>query len=197
MDAVFFSMKRGFHATLRFGRKVLGPLGLTPARFDVLYALTDERVTKTQAGLRRALGVARATISEMLDALEDLGWVRRSRCPHDWRTHDVCLTAAGRSVFERAYRHAIGEGTVPIAVDSALTPTDEDTEFTFREEIEALSGFLRRYFGDYAMRELYPWHYDEYLSALLDVDATSTKLLELVPERPFDFRVIDLNVEAR
>jgi hypothetical protein len=39
MDATFFSLKRAFHGTLRLTRVTLAKLGLTAARFDLLYAL--------------------------------------------------------------------------------------------------------------------------------------------------------------
>jgi DNA-binding MarR family transcriptional regulator len=169
MDAVFFSLKRAHHATLRWGRRGLRPCGLTPARFDVLFALTRLNVKKTQAGLRWALGVARATISEMLAVLEDIGWIERTRDPDDGRTYRVALTGAGRDILERAYAFAVGAGVVPLAVESALTRGDaEEDPFQKRETVDWLCGLIRRYFGDSAVDELYRWHPDDYLSGLTD-----------------------------
>ena len=43
MDAIFFGLKRAFHGSLRIARFALTALGLTAARFDMLYALEKKR----------------------------------------------------------------------------------------------------------------------------------------------------------
>ena len=45
MNQIFFASKRAFHSILRVTRRPLRSLGLTAARFDVLYVLMsdDER----------------------------------------------------------------------------------------------------------------------------------------------------------
>jgi DNA-binding MarR family transcriptional regulator len=180
MDAVFFSFKRAFHATLRCSRPVLARAGLTPARFDVLYALAREQTACTQAELRRMLGVARATMSEMLATLEGLGWIRRVRDRGDGRTRAVSLTAEGRTLLERAYEAGIGSGLVPLAVDSALSCGDAEADTLLaREQLNDFCMIVRRYFGDGAMGELYPWHPDEYLSGLELVVPGSASLLQV------------------
>jgi DNA-binding MarR family transcriptional regulator len=180
MDAVFFSLKRGFHATLRCGRPLLARFGLTPARFDVLYALSDSRISTTQSELRKALGVARATLCEMLGALERLKWIIRSRDRNDRRTHQVTLSAAGRDVLERAYAGSVSSGLVPVSVDAALSVRDPlvDT-FEIQEYLLDICQRIRKFFGDTATRELYAWHPDEYLSALAGVARESNRLIPI------------------
>jgi hypothetical protein len=39
MHEAFFSLKRAHHSVLRIGRPLLLDMGLTPARFDLLFAL--------------------------------------------------------------------------------------------------------------------------------------------------------------
>jgi DNA-binding MarR family transcriptional regulator len=171
MDAVGYALKRGFHATLRCGRPVLARYGLTPARLDVLMALTDYRIAKTQAALRRALGVARATMSEMLASLEQLGWIKRTRNDYDRRTRDVALTPEGRGVFERAYEGAICSGVFPLAFDAALSECSADLNpFSRVDELLGWCGLVREFFGDPSIGELYPWHPDEYGDALRSID---------------------------
>jgi DNA-binding MarR family transcriptional regulator len=176
MDAVVYALKRAFHSSLRAGRAVLGEVGVTPARFDVLFALTDGRVVKTQRGLRQALGVCRATMSETLGELERRGWIARERDVDDRRTHRVSLTPAGRALFERAYDAAVGDGVVPRAVEAALAETCFGS-FEAQESLEYLCRAVRRFFGDTAVRELYPWHPDEYLGALHHVSPGSSELV--------------------
>src|SRR5215469_1809792 len=62
MNQIFFASKRAFHGVLRVMRKPLRSLGLTAARFDMLFALMgggpeQARFGKTQSELRRSLGV--------------------------------------------------------------------------------------------------------------------------------------------
>ena len=119
MDRVFFELKRGHIETEKWGRCVLARFGLTPARFDVLFAL-DGAFEMTQTALRRMLGVARATISEMLALLERLELVVRTRADRDRRTWLVELTSKGAAVFRRAAEATMHNGYVPLVVDSAL-----------------------------------------------------------------------------
>ena len=43
MNAIFFGLKRAYHGTLRIYRRALANLGLTAARFDLLYAAREYR----------------------------------------------------------------------------------------------------------------------------------------------------------
>jgi DNA-binding MarR family transcriptional regulator len=78
MHAAFFALKRAYHSTLRLTRAGLTELGLTAARFDMLFALGEYRRGLLQGSLIRVLGVGRTTVSRMLAALEKLGFVKRT-----------------------------------------------------------------------------------------------------------------------
>ncbi len=109
MDPIFHGLKRAFHSSLRIARRDFKELGLTPARMDVLYALdslggANRRLWQSQ--LRRILGyTARSTLTQMLRALEALGWTRRKRSERDARQLEVELTRAGRAQLARAQSH--------------------------------------------------------------------------------------------
>jgi DNA-binding MarR family transcriptional regulator len=112
MNAHFFGTKRAFHSILRITRKPLRSLGLTAARYDLLYALfrrrcraRPEKLTRRQSDLRRELGVHRSVVSRMLHSLEVLGFVERARpATGDKRERQVRLTRAGLERIRDAFR---------------------------------------------------------------------------------------------
>jgi DNA-binding MarR family transcriptional regulator len=96
MHFLAFQFKRAHHTALRISLPLAAKFGLTPARFDMLYAIRIER-RLSQAKLARALGVSGVTVSRMLRRLETLGLVRR--LPRQWpdrRTRSPRLTRLGR-----------------------------------------------------------------------------------------------------
>jgi len=180
MDAAFFAVKRAHHAVLRFSRRVLGELGLTPARFDLLFTIADGRVARTQSALRKALGVARATISEMLSTLERVGLVARGRSLVDGRTRTVKLTTKGRELVQRASDAYLRSGHVTFVVDAVLADSNpERNGFVAREAFDGWCSRFRSAFGDFAIRDLFLWHPDEYLDGLIDVDPDDPTVVEL------------------
>jgi DNA-binding MarR family transcriptional regulator len=171
MNQQFFGLKRAFHATLRLTRASLAKLGLTAARFDLLYALPHSRhrssLTMRQSNLRGMLGVSRPTVSRMLASLEELGLVRRTRDPYDGRQRVVALTQQGCTLVRRAVRHFIDSGWTELALDSALAsdrPGErwcDDGHCLFEtDRLERFLGSIRRAFGDVATL-YYPWHPDD------------------------------------
>ena len=161
MDQVFFSLKRAHHSVLRFTRPMLAEFGLTPARFDLLTVL---ELDPTQSGVQRMLGLARATVSEMLARLEELGLVTRMRFR---RTKMIFRTRKAEQLMQRAWDACLNSGYVPMTVDGVLTGFDPEIEpFVRRDRVESLCGRFRRAFHDFATAEIYAWHPDEYLDAL-------------------------------
>src|ERR1019366_3816694 len=122
MHVIFFGLKRAFHGTLRITRGALATLGLTPARFDLLYIVAKEGSSLLQRDLQRALGVAAPTVSRMLRSLEDLGLIEREVMEEDHRCRNVLLTKAGRRCVFKAARLLIHTGHIQLMVDSALSP---------------------------------------------------------------------------
>lgn len=112
MHAIFFGIKRAFHGTLRVTRGPLRSLGLTAARFDLMYALLrHDPIDRTcgvrmlQSELRRTLGVTASVVTRMLQSLERLGLVSRGRPRYgDQRQRELWLTEKGRACIRDAYR---------------------------------------------------------------------------------------------
>jgi DNA-binding MarR family transcriptional regulator len=169
MNAIFFGLKRAFHGTLRIARPMLTSLGLTAARFDLLYALMESghAVSKYQSRPRKTLGVSRPTVSRMLKSLEERGLVSRERSRRDRRQLDVRLTDSGRTLIRRAHRHLTKSGWARLAVDSALGATAMQNRWFdpmhCLMETDRLEGVLKKVraaFGDFATL-YYPWHPDD------------------------------------
>jgi DNA-binding MarR family transcriptional regulator len=165
MHNVFFGFKRAHHATLGLTRNNLKRMGLTAARFDMLFALKDARLGMLQSRLRRLLGVSRTTVSRMLASLEQLGLLTRKVSWSDRRTRDVHLTPRGRASIVSAHRRLTRSGWAQLALDTAL---GTDGAFRWYREgdsiqatalIDGLLGQVRRVFGDRATL-VYPWEPD-------------------------------------
>jgi DNA-binding MarR family transcriptional regulator len=171
MHAIFFGLKRAWHGSLRTTRRALAAMGLTAARFDLLYALgpQDPHSWTTQRQLRRTLGVNRTTVSRMLGSLERLGLVTRRRAC-DRRTRIVELTERGRRLSRTATERLIGSGAAQLAVDSAIAGAPyglagacwyDDTACLYAGDVlESFLRGLRCTYGDRATLH-YPWHPDD------------------------------------
>jgi DNA-binding MarR family transcriptional regulator len=158
MHSVFFGLKRAHHSVLRTTRRALAQLGLTAARFDLLYAV-HERMPFGQIDLCQALGVSAPTVSRMLASLEELGLIKREvGCP-DRRCREVMLTDVGLRCIEEAIRSLIVSGTAQLLVDSALCADQwQDVRVCARASkvLEDSVDAMRFAFGDLA--DLYrPW----------------------------------------
>jgi DNA-binding MarR family transcriptional regulator len=137
---LFFGLKRAHQATLRVSRDLLVASDLTPARFDMMFAIAEEARGILQSALCKALGVTRATVSRMLRSLEQLGFVRRERVPRDKRQWRVLLTARGLDAFVLAE-----QSTTPFAgvyIEQALTNRARPS-FAL-DEMKAFDTVLRR-----------------------------------------------------
>ena len=161
MNVVFFSLKRAYHGTLRVFRRALAQLGLTAARFDLLYIVLKER-NVLQRDLQRALGVAAPTVSRMLGSLEELGLVVRGIDEDDCRRRYVDLTKEGRRSVIRAARALIHSGLVDLTIDTALSPVFHDRVACQKAREECLRPLrlLRYAYRDVATSE-YPYIHGE------------------------------------
>ena len=88
-------------AALRLFRR----FDLTEAQFNVLFALKYKNVTITQSELGKRLVVTRASITSVLDKLEQKGLVERMTVEGNRRIHHVELTAKGRRLIDRIEPH--------------------------------------------------------------------------------------------
>ncbi len=115
--------------------EVLGPLGLTFARFEVLMLLRFSRSGRLPLGkIGRRLQVHPASVTNAIDRLEARGLVTRDEHPTDRRTTLAAITPAGRAL-----------------VDTAVTALNEQVFSTIAapDVVRAL-GMLRRDSGDFA-----------------------------------------------
>ena len=167
MHAAFFGLKRAYWGSLRVTRKRLFALGLTAARFDLLYALREfPSPPVAQTAIRKCLGVTAPVVSRMLKSLHDLGLVTRQRRLTDRREWLISLTARGRFAIRRAIDHFIRCGLVARIVEKGLCPAmnagidREDAAFLAMCDLETILDNLRQ--GFHAKGTLYyPWHPDD------------------------------------
>ncbi len=171
MHAIFFGLKRAWHGCLRITRRTLAAMGLTAARFDLLYALRKD-LSCTQRELRLMLGVNRTTISRMLCSLEALGLItRRPVRRRGHLTREVELTAQGRRRIGLAVRNLIDSGAAKLAVDSAIagspqqgTPSqgwcDDMASLHACEVMDSYLRAIRHAYRDSATL-YYRWHPDD------------------------------------
>jgi DNA-binding MarR family transcriptional regulator len=169
MNAIFFASKRAFHGALRVTRKPLMSLGLTAARFDLLYALMRGRGKDIvahctlQSDLRRTLGVSASVVSRMLQSLERLGLVSRERPQHagDRRQRLVTLTTAGIERVASAYKMLVR--AAKRLVYEAICfgrHNDPGARFVHMVQLESYLRGMRTHYGDIASLS-YPWHPDD------------------------------------
>jgi DNA-binding MarR family transcriptional regulator len=148
MNEMFFGLKRAHHAALRLTRRGLASMGLTAARFDLMYVLHEKAMARRrwasddpgfpQSGLRAQLGVCRSVVSRMVKALVERGYVeRRPEEPwRDRRTKRVRLTELGRKRIRAAIRKAMRWGTVQFALDCALG-SEQSFAAVDRDDVDA------------------------------------------------------------
>ncbi len=120
MHFLSFSLKRAHLRSLAMVRPWLKDSPITPARFDLLYALRTMNCRVAQSTLTRALGLAAPTVSRMLRRLEELGLIRRARVMLDRRMNLVEFTGAGLDEFERIFRQVLRPGHLTVAYATAL-----------------------------------------------------------------------------
>lgn len=163
MDAMFFSLKRAHHASLRFGHAATGEYGLTPARFDLLFALKQRRdetpLPMTQHELRGILGVSAPTVSRMLRSLERLALVWRGPRGRR-RSRDVTLSRRGRFLIRRAAKRLFHSGVARRVADHAVRRFRKELDFARRGSLDEKLEAIQRYFGDMTT-QLYPWDPDD------------------------------------
>ncbi len=83
------------------GSVIFRQYGLTEAQFNVLFALKYKLSAWSQSDLGKRLVVTRASITSVLDKLEEKGLVVREAVPENRRIYHVELTAAGREMLEK------------------------------------------------------------------------------------------------
>jgi DNA-binding MarR family transcriptional regulator len=163
MHAAMYGLKRAYWGSLGTTRKRLKEMGLTAARFDLLYVLRQHRVPLAQRFIHRILGVTHPVVSRMLKSLRLLGLTTRERRRTDQREWMISLTPAGRTRIREAVFEFITRGRAWRIVQQGLCPNmpsdgNREHEALFRmTALDAMLNHLR--YGFAAGGTLhYRWH---------------------------------------
>ncbi len=92
------------------GAKLFRRFDLTEAQFNVLFSLKYKNLKITQSELGKRLVVTRASITSVLDKLQEKKLVDRVIVPGNRRIHHVELTGKGRRLIDKIepyYREAL------------------------------------------------------------------------------------------
>jgi len=89
---------------LRSGDRLVEPLGLTSARWQILGAIAYAERAQPVAWLARDLGANRQNVQRIVNDLESAGLVAFETNPHHRRAQLVVLTDKGKRTFESAMR---------------------------------------------------------------------------------------------
>ncbi|MDQ0470322.1 DNA-binding MarR family transcriptional regulator [Labrys wisconsinensis] len=89
---------------LASGDRLVAPLGLTSARWQILGAIITAGRPQPVAWLARDMGANRQNVQRIVNDLEEEGLVAFEPNPHHRRAQLVVLTDRGRQTFEAAMR---------------------------------------------------------------------------------------------
>jgi len=89
---------------LTAGDRLVAPLGLTSARWQILGAIAYAERPEPVAWLARGLGANRQNVQRIINDLHSEGLVAFEANPHHRRAQLVVLTEKGRQTFEAAMR---------------------------------------------------------------------------------------------
>jgi DNA-binding MarR family transcriptional regulator len=89
---------------LTAGDRLVAPLGLTSARWQMLGAIAYAERPEPVAWLARGLGANRQNVQRIINDLHSEGLVTFAANPHHRRAQLVVLTDKGRQTFEAALR---------------------------------------------------------------------------------------------
>ena len=90
--------------TLTWGDRLVAPLGLTSARWQILGAIVYADRPQPVAWLARDLGASRQNVQRIVNDLAKEGIVAFAPNPHHKRAQLVVLTPRGRAVYDEALR---------------------------------------------------------------------------------------------
>ncbi len=89
---------------LTSGDRLVAPLGLTSARWQILGAIIYAERPQPVAWLARDLGASRQNVQRIVNDLEKDGFVTFETNPHHRRAQLVVMTDKGRKAFDAAMR---------------------------------------------------------------------------------------------
>lgn len=121
LTGLLLTMFRANNLVLAWGDRVVAPLGLTSARWQILGAVVQADRPQPVAWLARDLGANRQNVQRIINDLEADGLISFEANPHHKRAQLVVLTAKGRQTYDAA----IGLYN-PLVDDLAAGLPDED-----------------------------------------------------------------------
>ena len=104
LTELILNMFRTNNATLAWGDRIVSPLGLTSARWQILGAIVQAERHQPVAWLARDLGANRQNVQRIVNDLEKDGLVSFELNPHHKRAQLVVLTSKGQHIYESAIR---------------------------------------------------------------------------------------------
>ena len=104
LTELILTMFRTNNATLAWGDRIVSPLGLTSARWQILGAIVQAERHQPVAWLARDLGANRQNVQRIVNDLEKDGLVSFELNPHHKRAQLVVLTSKGQQTYESAIR---------------------------------------------------------------------------------------------
>ncbi|GHA35590.1 MarR family transcriptional regulator [Devosia pacifica] len=99
---LLLTMFRANNLTLAWGDRIVSPLGLTSARWQILGAIALADRSQPVAWLARDLGASRQNVQRIVNDLMGEGLVAFEPNPHHKRAQLVVLTPKGRQTYEAA-----------------------------------------------------------------------------------------------
>lgn len=124
---------------LAWGDRLVAPLGLTSARWQVLGAIIAAKQAQPVAWLARDLGANRQNIQRIVNDLDRDGLVTSIPNPHHKRAHLVTLTDKGQQAFDGAIK-AYDPGANSLAAKFSLDEIQATLKImtTMRVQLEKL-----------------------------------------------------------
>lgn len=93
---LWFRLSRFYNQSIRETNSHLKKWDITAAQFDVL-AQVGAAGRISQQDLADKLVVTKGNIAQIIQKVEELGWITREQ---DWKTKYVSLTAEGKALFD-------------------------------------------------------------------------------------------------
>lgn len=102
LTEMILTMFRVNNLTLTWGDRLVGPLGLTSARWQILGAIALAERSQPVAWLARDFGANRQNVQRIVNDLAKEGLVEFQPNPHHRRAHLVVLTEKGQRTYDAA-----------------------------------------------------------------------------------------------
>lgn len=132
-------LRRSDFAVRVEGRKVLSLLSVTPPQFSALQVVVKNKKEPISIGeLSRSMGLAFSTVTDLVDRMENLGFVKRRRDDKDRRVIRIDPLDKGIEVMDKVVNHR-----VDFLGDIIKENYNENDMKRLRDELKKLSELLK------------------------------------------------------